>query len=155
MRVLEARGIHYEAISYDPDAAFHSAAEAAQLLGVDPDTVYKTLVVLRDGRGIARPLLVLAPATAELDIKLLARELDAKKLRMATLREAEMSTGMEAGGISALALRKPDRFEIFIDELAQSLENIHVSAGVRGTDLALSTADLVTVTGARFIRACK
>ena len=66
-----------------------------------------------------------------------------------------MLTGMEAGGISALALRKPDRFEIFIGESARSVEYIHVSAGVRGTDLALSTADLVTVTGARFVRARK
>lgn len=155
MRVLEARGISYGAVSYDPDAAFHSAAEAAQLLRIDASTVYKTLVVLRDGAGPARPLLVLAPATEELDTKLLARELHAKKFRMATRREAEKLTGMEAGGISALALRKPERFEIFIDESARTLEYIHVSAGVRGIDLALRTADLVTVTGARFVRACK
>jgi Cys-tRNA(Pro)/Cys-tRNA(Cys) deacylase len=154
MRVLEARGIAYEAVSYDLDAEFHSAAEAAELLGVDASTVYKTLVVLREGTTRARPILIMAPATEELDIKLLARELHVKKVRMATFREAEVLTGMQPGAISALSLRKPERFEIFIDESARALEYVHVSAGVRGIDLALRTADLVTVTDARFVRAC-
>jgi Cys-tRNA(Pro)/Cys-tRNA(Cys) deacylase len=153
MRVLEARGISYEAKTYDPDGAFHSAADAAMLLGVEPGSVYKTLVVLRDRPGPSRPILIMVPAETQLDMKQLARELDAKKLRMATLREAEQLTGMQAGGISALGLRKPERFEIFIDESARERKTIHVSAGVRGIDLALRTADLVTVTGARTVRA--
>jgi Cys-tRNA(Pro)/Cys-tRNA(Cys) deacylase len=153
MRVLEARGISYEAKSYDPDGVFHSAEEAAQLLGADPATVYKTLVVLRERPGASRPLLVMIPAESQLDIKQLARELNEKKLRMATLREAEQLTGMQAGGISALGLRKPERFEIFIDDSARERRTIHISAGIRGIDLAMRSADLVTVTSARFVRA--
>jgi Cys-tRNA(Pro)/Cys-tRNA(Cys) deacylase len=153
MRLLDARGIAYEAKVYDADAAFHSADEAAALLGVEPATVYKTLVVLREGEPRARPLLVMAPAEGQLDLKLLARACAAKKLRMATLREAERLTGMQAGGISALGLLKPSQFEIFIDVSAEAHELIHVSAGARGIDLAIRTTDLMEVTGARSVRA--
>jgi Cys-tRNA(Pro)/Cys-tRNA(Cys) deacylase len=153
MRVLEARGITYEAKVYDPGGAFHSAEDAAQLLGVEQGSVYKTLVVLRDRPGASRPILIMVPAESQLDIKQLARELHEKKVRMATLREAERLTGMQIGGISALGLRKPERFEIFIDDSARERKTIHISAGVRGIDLALRTADLVTVTGARMVRA--
>jgi Cys-tRNA(Pro)/Cys-tRNA(Cys) deacylase len=89
----------------------------------------------------------------QLDLKLLARELDVKKLRMASLREAEVLTGMQAGGISVLGLRKPERFDILIEDSARQQEFVHISAGVRGIDLALRTSDLVTVTGARYVRA--
>jgi Cys-tRNA(Pro)/Cys-tRNA(Cys) deacylase len=59
---------------------------------------------------------------------------------------------MQAGGISALGLRRPERYEIFIDASAREQLSVHISAGVRGIDLALRTDDLVTVTGARYVR---
>jgi Cys-tRNA(Pro)/Cys-tRNA(Cys) deacylase len=152
MRVLEAKGIAYRATAYDTSGAFHSGEEAAALVGADADAVYKTLVVLRDGQPRAKPLLVMVPAPAQLDLKLLAQATGDKKLRMATQREAEQLTGMLAGGISALGLRKPG-FEILIDDRAQTLPEIHISAGVRGVEVALSVADLAAVTGMRFVRA--
>jgi Cys-tRNA(Pro)/Cys-tRNA(Cys) deacylase len=152
MRVLEARGIAYRVTEYDASRAFHSAEEAAALAGAPAAAVYKTLVVLRDSHARGKPLLVMVPSTVQLDLKLLARALGEKKLRMATQREAERLTGMQAGGISALALRTPASFEILIDERARSLDEIHVSAGMRGMELALAVADLVAVTGARSVR---
>jgi Cys-tRNA(Pro)/Cys-tRNA(Cys) deacylase len=148
-RALEARRIRYRVVEYDANAAFHSADEAAALLGVDANTVYKTLVVLRD-QARARPILVMAPAGRQLDLKRLAAELGEKRLRMATQREAEALTGMEAGGISALALQKPN-FDVFIDAAALVLAEVHVSAGRRGLDLALAPSDLIRMTGARTI----
>jgi Cys-tRNA(Pro)/Cys-tRNA(Cys) deacylase len=154
MRVLDARGIVYEAKRYDASGAFHAADEVAALLGVDSASVYKTLVVLREGEARAKPMLVMAPAASQLDLKLLAKRAGAKRLRMATLREAERLTGMQAGGISALGLKQPARFEVLIDESARALEMIHVSAGARGVDLRLAVADLVSVTGAVFLPVC-
>jgi Cys-tRNA(Pro)/Cys-tRNA(Cys) deacylase len=60
---------------------------------------------------------------------------------------------MQVGGISALALRRPDAFEVVIAEGARSLERVHVRAGARGVDIELRVEDLVAVTGARWIRA--
>jgi len=150
MRVLDASGVPYRATEYDATRAFHSADEAAQLVGAAPEAVYKTLVVLREGEPRAKPLMVMAPSTSELDLKVLAKATGAKKLRMATQREAERLTGMQVGGISALGLRKP-AFEILIDARARDLDEIHVSAGVRGVELALSVDDLIAVTAARFV----
>ena len=58
------------------------------------------------------------------------------------------------GGISALAL-PAGRFDVLIDEAAQSLAAVHVSAGARGIDVELAVADLVRLTGARFTKATK
>ncbi len=157
MRVLDARGIAYEATTYDASGAFQSADEAAALLGVDASSVYKTLVVLNDdaatGGARTKPMLVMVPAPSQIDLKALAKSIGAKKLRMATQREAERLTGMQVGGISPLGLKQPARFEILIDKAASGIETIHVSAGARGVDLALRTEHLVAVTGAGFVRA--
>jgi Cys-tRNA(Pro)/Cys-tRNA(Cys) deacylase len=147
MRVLDARGVAYIVREYDVSGAFHSADEAADLLGVPRESVYKTLVVLREATPRLRPLLVMIPAAHELDLKALARIAGEKKLRMATHREAEQMTGMQVGGISALALQKPG-FVVLIDAAAGSLGMIHVSAGARGVDLELAVADLSNLTGA-------
>ena len=146
MRVLEAHGVAYEPFFYD--AGFHSADEVAQLIGADPAHVFKTLVVLPES-GQGRPLLVLVPAGQELDLKLLGQqpEVDEKRLRMATQKEAERLTGLLVGGISALALLQKG-FRIFIDRRALALDTIYVSAGQRGCNLRLAPADLMRVTGA-------
>jgi Cys-tRNA(Pro)/Cys-tRNA(Cys) deacylase len=150
MRVLEARGVAYEVRTYDASGAFHSAEEAAALLGVAAASVYKTLVVLRESPR-ARPMLVMTPAEDDIDLRALAKAAGEKKLRMATQREAEQLTGMQAGGISAIALKRPTSFDIFMDARAASLDIIHISAGLRGMDLALAVEDLVGVTRARCI----
>ena len=152
MRMLDAKRVDYIAKVYDTTREFHSAEEAAALIGADAETVYKTLVVLREATGRPRPLLVMAPSHRQVDLKVLAKSLSEKKLRMATQREAERLTGLQAGGISALALlNKP--FDVVIDEAARSLDRIHISAGQRGIDLELRTADLVALTNARFVQA--
>lgn len=150
MRVLDARGIVYNAIEYAASGAFHSADDAAALLGVDAASVFKTLVVLREDAS-AKTLLVVAPSTREADLKVVAKETGEKKLRMATQREAERLTGLQVGGISALALL-PKAFAVLLDESARTMPLIHVSAGVRGVDLALAPADFVAVTAARWVR---
>lgn len=153
MRVLDARGIAYKTKTYAPSGAFHSAEEAATLLGVAAETVYKTLVVLREGVARAKPMLVLIPADTRMDLKKLANGIGEKKLRMATQREAEQLTGMQTGGISALGVLRPASFEVLIDETAASIETIHISAGVRGVDLALNVNDFVGATAARYVGA--
>ena len=65
---------------------------------------------------------------------------------MAKQREAEDLTGMQVGGISALGLKQPARFEVLLDESARALDRIHISAGARGVDLELAVADLLAAT---------
>ncbi len=153
MRVLDARKIPYVVTEYDAARAFHSATDAAQLIGAPVESVYKTLVVLREPPKSGKPLLVMLAASRQVDLKLLAQSLGApkQKLRMATPREAEALTGLQVGGISALALLHRG-FEIVLDEPARALDQIHISAGERGVDLRLAVNDLITVTGARVVK---
>ena len=159
MRLLDARKVAYRVTEYDASGAFHDAVEAAALMGAPVESVYKTLVVLRDpsaslGAGVpgkAKPILVMIPSHREVDLKLLATELGAKKLRMATHKEAEQVTGLQVGGISALALLHRG-FEVCLDASAQALERIHVSAGARGMDIEVGVKDLIGVTKAKVMR---
>ena len=146
-RLLDARHIAYEIFELSPEK--HSAEETAVLLGVPPDHVYKTLVVLRAEKR-AKPLLVMAPAGRELNLKALAASLGEKKLRMAAQREAEAVTGLLVGGISALALLNKG-FDICLERAAAGLAYIHVSAGQRGANLRLAPKDLIAVTGTRLV----
>lgn len=147
-RLLDAKGIPYQVFEFSPEK--HSAEATADLLGVPPEHVYKTLVVLREARD-KKPLLVMAPAGREISLKAVGAALnEKKKLRMATQAEAEALTKLQTGGISALALLNKG-FEICLDQAAAGLEFIHISAGQRGANLRLAPADLIQLTGARLV----
>lgn len=152
MKLLEGKKVPYQVIPY-PDS-MRDAEEIAVVLGVSAAQLFKTLVVLppnSSGR-LSKPLLVMMPAHKQLDLKKLAKVLDVKKLQMATHREAEDLTGLQVGGISALALVNKG-FDVFLDASAQAFEQIYVSAGQRGLDIKLAVVDLVKVTKARFVEA--
>jgi Cys-tRNA(Pro)/Cys-tRNA(Cys) deacylase len=147
MRALDARKIPYTVFTYS--SAIHSADEVAVLLGVPASEVFKTLVMATEGE---RRLLVMVPGDGEVDLRLLARSLDVKAVRMVPQREAERLTGLLVGGISPLALLgRP--FEVYLDARAAALEQLYVNAGQRGVNLRLRVADLMAVTGARFVAA--
>jgi|DewCreStandDraft_2_1066082.scaffolds.fasta_scaffold00019_86 Cys-tRNA(Pro)/Cys-tRNA(Cys) deacylase len=147
MRLLDARKVPYEIYTYDP--AIHSAVEVAAVLGLPPEQVYKTLVMLRE-RG--RPLLVMVPGNAEVDPRRLARSLGERSVRMAPRQEAERLTGLQVGGIAALALvGKP--FDVYLDRSALAHERILVNGGRRGLNLGIAVKDLIDITGARLVDA--
>lgn len=156
MRVLEGHKVEYRAFVYDDAGEFHSADEAAALIGAPVETVYKTLVVLHEDAVKSgprkKPMLVMVASHREIDLRLLAKSVGAKKLRMATKKEAEQLTGAQIGGISALAQLNKG-FEMLLDAPAETLEWIHVSGGVRGLDLKLRVKDLVRVTNAKIVQA--
>ena len=148
-RLLDARRIPYTPVEYDP-GQFHSAAEVAALIGVAPEQVFKTIVVLREERG-RHPLLVIIPAGREIDLKRLAAALGDKKLRVAPQREAESLTRLQVGGISALALLDKG-FDVCLDRSAERFaeQGMYVSGGQRGLNLRLRPADLLALTGGRY-----
>ncbi len=147
MRLLDAHKVPYEVLTFSDE--FHSATEVADLLGLDRKLVYKTLVIQRT-RG--KPLLVMLAGDLQVDLGMLASSVGEKKLHMASHHDAERLTGLQVGGISALALLNKG-FDVCIDRAAEDLDEIVVSAGKRGMDLRLAVADLVRVTSARWVEA--
>jgi Cys-tRNA(Pro)/Cys-tRNA(Cys) deacylase len=146
-RLLDSRGISYTA--YELPAEKLGATETARLLDVEPASVFKTMVITRDKPR--KPLLVLVPGDSSVDLKLLAAALGEKKVHIPTQREAEQLTGLQAGGISPLALLNKG-FQVVIDSSAEPFTEIHVSGGQRGLNIKLPVADLVRLTNARLAK---
>jgi Cys-tRNA(Pro)/Cys-tRNA(Cys) deacylase len=143
-RYLDSREIRYTA--FELAAEKQGAVETARLLGVEAEQVFKTIVVLREGKG--KPVLALVPGPVEVDLKKLARTVGEKKLSLATLKEAEQLTGLQTGGISPLALLHKG-YQVVMDETAQLYDHIHISGGERGLNLRLSPIDLANLTHAQ------
>ena len=143
-RLLDARKIPYTA--YELSAEKLGALETARLLDVEPATVYKTIVVTREKPR--KPLLVVIPGPNQVDLKALAAFLGEKKVHLSTEREAEQLTGLQAGGISPLALLNKG-FQVVLDASAREQAEIHVSGGQRGLNLRIPVEALVRLTNAR------
>ena len=111
--------------------------EAAGVLGIVPDRMFKTLVATADDRLV----MAVVPVDRELDLKRLATAVGARKAAMADPAAAERATGMVVGGISPLGSRRPIR--LVVDATALTHETVFVSAGRRGLQLELAPADLV------------
>jgi Cys-tRNA(Pro)/Cys-tRNA(Cys) deacylase len=143
--MLYAKKVPYSA--FELPAEKLGAVETAQLLGVPLEQVFKTIVVKREGKG--KPILAVVPGTSEVDLKLLAKTLGEKKLTLPSEREAELLTGLQAGGISPLALINKG-FQVVIDAAARDHAEIHVSGGQRGLNILLPVKALADLTRARF-----
>lgn len=143
-RMLDARKIPYTA--YELPNEKIGALEAAQYLGVSPSLVYKTIVITRESKG--KPILAVIPGPNEVELKALAKALGEKKVLLPTEREAEKLTGLQAGGISPLALLQRG-FQTVIDESAQEHPEIYISGGQRGLNIRLPVEALVSLTNAR------
>jgi Cys-tRNA(Pro)/Cys-tRNA(Cys) deacylase len=143
-RFLDSRGIPYELFEFPAQKI--SALEVANLLQVDANLVYKSIVVTRPQKG--KPILALVPGPLEVDLKSLAKAVNEKKLVLPTEREAENLTGLQAGGISPLALLNKG-FQVILDSSVQDRPQIIISAGQRGMNLRLPVSVLLDMTHAR------
>jgi Cys-tRNA(Pro)/Cys-tRNA(Cys) deacylase len=143
-RFLDARKIPYK--SFELPIEKLGAQETARILNVPLEQVFKTIVVRREGKG--KPILAVIPGSAEVDLKPLAKALGEKKLYLPTEREAEQITGLQAGGISPLALINRG-FQVILDQGATAYQEIHISGGQRGLNILLPVEALIQLTNAR------
>jgi len=141
-RAAGAAGIDFTVHEYRHDPSARSyGLEAAEALGLPPARVLKTLVVRLDAGALA---VCCVPVDAELDLKAVAAAAGAKRVEMADAAEAERATGYVVGGISPLGQRR--RLATFVDSGALDHATVFVSAGRRGLEIELATADLVRLT---------
>ncbi|WP_120520845.1 Cys-tRNA(Pro) deacylase [Arthrobacter celericrescens] len=141
---LAAAGIPFTLHPYTHDPAAESyGLEAAEVLGVDPSRVFKTLMVDIEGKLAVG----VVPVSGTLDLKAIAAAMGSKKAAMADPKTAERRTGYVLGGISPLGQRQPS--PTVVDESALGFPTVLVSGGRRGLDIELAPADLVRLTKAR------
>jgi len=110
-----------------------SAETVARKIGLDPQQVFKTLVVRGERTSVS---LAVVPANAELDLKALAKLAGDRKMELVPLKEVQPLTGYVRGGVTALACKKA--YPVYLDETAILFDRISVSAGVRGTQILLN-----------------
>lgn len=142
-RLLEQHGILFTALDLPVEKL--GALETATILGVNPEQVFKTIVIRRDSKD--KPILAVISGPYEVDLRKLAKSVGEKKLLLATQREAEQITGSLVGGISPLALLNRG-FQCVIDESALIFEAIHISGGQRGLNIRIAPNDLIMLTKA-------
>jgi Cys-tRNA(Pro)/Cys-tRNA(Cys) deacylase len=143
-KALTAAKVRFTVHEYTHDPRSPSyGTEAADLLGVEPARVFKTLVAAVDGQLTVG----VVPVDRQLDLKALAAAAGGKKAAMAEVSAAERATGYVAGGISPVGQRR--RIPVFVDESASSFGTIFCSAGRRGLEIELAPSDLVAAAGGR------
>ena len=148
-RLLEAKAVHFQV--HEVPAVKLSALDISSLLSVSPDRVFKTIVVKRVA---GKSILALVPGNCEVNLKLLAKIVDEKKLTIASQDEAERLTSLKTGGISPLLLINKG-FTIVIDEACHQHEDIIISGGQRGLMISLQPNDLIRLTSARVGKICQ
>jgi len=135
---LERAGIAFSVHEYERGDDLHDfGLEAAAKLGLDPDQVFKTLLVTVDGdQAVA-----IVPVSTKLALKAVGRALAAKRVEMCDPAVAERITGYVRGGISPFGQKK--RLPTVVDEMATVFDVIYVSGGKRGLDIGVAPADLI------------
>lgn len=127
---------------HDPASTLGYGLEAAEVLGVEPERVFKTLMTTVDGTLTV----AVVPVTGKLDLKALAHAAGGKKAAMADPAAAERATGYVVGGISPLGQKTAH--PTVLDETIWLFDTVFVSGGRRGLDVELAPDDLVRLTDA-------
>ena len=140
---LKAAGVPFTEHAYDHDPANRNfGEEAATVLGVDAEQVFKTLMVDVDGRLCV----AIVPVTGKLDLGALAAAVHGKRAVMADPAIAERKTGYLVGGISPIGQKTS--LPTVLDETAELFDTVFVSGGRRGFDIELAASDLIAITNA-------
>jgi Cys-tRNA(Pro)/Cys-tRNA(Cys) deacylase len=138
MRLLEQAGIPYRAMEYEVDENNLGGEHVAELIGLPPEQVFKTLVAKGEKRGF---VVFCIPVNLELDLKKAASAIGDKKIELLHVRDLLGTTGYIRGGCSPVGMKK--KFPTFVDETAVLFDEITVSAGVRGCQLCIPREKLI------------
>lgn len=138
MRLLDAAKISYRAVEYDYDENDLGGCHVAEETGMDPDRVFKTLVVRGEKKGI---MVFCIPVSCTLDLKKAAKAAGDKKVEMILMKELLPLTGYIRGGCSPIGMKK--KYPTFIDETAILYDEIAVSGGQRGLQVVLHPENLM------------
>lgn len=139
MRILDAAGVDHQIHVFEADDTM-TGVEIAQMLGEEPEHVFKTLVTIGKSK---EHYVFMVPVAEELDLKKAAKAAGEKSIEMVKSRELFDLTGYVHGGCSPLGMKK--FFTTFIDETCILFDTILFSGGRIGTQIEMSFDDLASV----------
>jgi len=144
--LLRDLGIAHTVMEYDHDPTHPSFGdEAVEALGLDRESVFKTLMVTLDDGTTA---VGVVPVGAKLDLKAIAAAAGAKRATMTDPAEAQRRTGYVVGGISPFGQKRSA--PTFVDEWATALDAVHCSGGRRGLEISVPPSAFAEVLDATF-----
>ena len=139
MRILDQNKIEYKShYYYDTDAV--SGMEVAEVLGENPNQVFKTLVTISASK---KYYVFIIPVNKELDLKKSAKAVNEKNVEMIKSKDLLSITGYIHGGCSPIGMKK--EFKTVIDSTASNYETIIFSAGKIGYQVEMTLEDLKKV----------
>ncbi len=146
MRILDKKKIQYKIYNlYDlgltkEDISTKTSLNTANLLNVDPNIIFKTLVTV--GKTGNHYVFVI-PSNTELDLKKSAKVVGEKSVAMVKSKELLPLTGYIHGGCSPIGMKK--FFTTNIHSTAQTKDTIIFSAGRVGVLLGVKVEDISKV----------
>ena len=144
--LLRKHGVAFTEHPYD--YLEHGGAQhSAEVLGLDPFTVVKTLV-MEDEK--ARPLIVLMHGNRTVSTKNLARQIGAKSVQPCKPEVANRHSGYLVGGTSPFGTRK--EMPVYVEETILELPRIVLNGGRRGYLVGLEPQVVVQLLGAKPVR---
>ncbi len=144
MRILDKAGISYETKEYEYDESDLSGLTAADKMGADPNSIFKTLVLRGEKTGI---MVCIIPVNQEINLKGLAAFAKDKRVEMIHLRELLPLTGYMRGGCSPIGMKKI--YPTYIESSCLKYDVIGISGGKRGLQIILSPHDIIKITNTK------
>lgn len=143
LRLLDQAHIPYEIQTYEVDENNLVATHTAELIGADPKSLFKTLVLRGERTGL---FVCVVPGDAEVDLKKAAAVAGDKKADLIAMKELLPNTGYIRGACSPVGMKKllPTFFHIS----ALEWPKIHLSAGLRGLQMSVDPRDIIAFTHA-------
>ncbi len=124
--MLKANGVPFTEHPYEY-LEHGGATHSAEVLGFDPFTVVKTLV-MEDEKG--KPLIVLMHGNRKVSTKNLARQIGAKSVEPCKPEVANRHSGYLVGGTSPFGTRR--QMPVYIEQTILDLPRIAINGGRRG-----------------------
>ena len=119
------------------------AQRGAEMLGLDPFTVIKTLVMQDQD---AKPLIVLMHGNRTVSTKNLARQIGAKSVEPCKPEVAQRHSGYMVGGTSPFGTRR--EMPVYIESAILELPKITINGGRRGYLIGIDPQVCVALLGA-------
>lgn len=145
MRILESLSIPYAVHEYEWDEEHLDAIHAAASAGLDPERVYKTIVMRSSSKEI---FVFCLPAEFSVSLKKARALTGSREIDLIRMDELLPLTGYIRGGCSPLGMKR--HYTTYLSELAALEETIFVSGGHRGIQLELKPDDLLRAADASY-----
>ena len=141
--LLKVKGVEFTEHPYE--YMEHGGAQhSAQVLGLDPFAVVKTLI-MQDEK--AQPLVVLMHGNRTVSTKNRARQIGVKSVEPCKPEVANRHSGYLVGGTSPFGTRKT--MPVFVEESILALPRIWLNGGKRGYLVGIAPQVCVDLLGAR------